>query len=234
VSFHTGQGDSSFGLTSAPQFPKNALMVASLSTPKPPLAATMRKAISYPFAAGLTRGDDVVAWMGAITASLFGDLALDCASVSVAGLFDALASNVSGYLKRRGIALVLMPCQGHVTVDLDRMLIALQNIVMNSAEAIKVDAGVITIEGLWRPSEVEIKISDNGRGVSDAGADRLFTPFFTVDRGHVLGLGLTVSKQIIEAHGGTIALHSSGAEGTTLAIMVPTQGRTTGSRCDAV
>ncbi len=44
----TGQGDSSFSLTSTPQFPKNAPMIASLSTPKPPLAATMRKAISYP------------------------------------------------------------------------------------------------------------------------------------------------------------------------------------------
>jgi hypothetical protein len=35
-------------LTSAPQFPKNALMVASLSTPKPPPALKARKAISYP------------------------------------------------------------------------------------------------------------------------------------------------------------------------------------------
>jgi hypothetical protein len=43
------QGDRSFSLTSTPQFPKNTSMVASPSTPKPPLALKTRKAISYPF-----------------------------------------------------------------------------------------------------------------------------------------------------------------------------------------
>jgi uncharacterized protein with beta-barrel porin domain len=43
------QGDSSFGLTSAPQFSKNTSMVTSPSTPKPPLALKTRKAISYPY-----------------------------------------------------------------------------------------------------------------------------------------------------------------------------------------
>ena len=49
----TGQGDSSCSLTSTPQFPKNALMVASLSTPKAPLALKARKAISYPLMTAL-------------------------------------------------------------------------------------------------------------------------------------------------------------------------------------
>jgi hypothetical protein len=44
----SGQGGSSFGLTSAPQFPKNTFMVASLTSPKPPPALKTRKAISYP------------------------------------------------------------------------------------------------------------------------------------------------------------------------------------------
>ena len=66
-------------------------------------------------------------------------------------------------------------------------------------------------------------MSDSGHGIAEVDRDRVFSAFFTSGKGNSLGLGLAVSKQIIEAHGGTIAVASSGSEGTAIAISVPTK-----------
>jgi len=66
-------------------------------------------------------------------------------------------------------------------------------------------------------------MSDSGHGIAEGDRDRAFSAFFTSGKGNALGLGLAVSKQIIEAHGGTITVASSGPEGISIAISVPTK-----------
>ena len=60
-------------------------------------------------------------------------------------------------LSARSITLSIVPCRGTVCVDVLRFLLALHNVVVNAVEAMHCGVGTLTIEALWRPSEVEIQ-----------------------------------------------------------------------------
>jgi signal transduction histidine kinase len=72
--------------------------------------------------------------------------------------------------------------------------------------------------------QVEIRIQDNGPGISDAIKNKLFDPFFTTKPvGKGTGLGLAISQQIIKKHQGTIQVESDRAQETTFIIRLPIQ-----------
>ena len=71
---------------------------------------------------------------------------------------------------------------------------------------------------------LEIRIKDNGWGIPDNIKDKVFQPFFTTKpSGQGTGLGLSLSYDIVKAHGGDIALHSQEGEGTEFIIKLPVQ-----------
>ncbi len=70
--------------------------------------------------------------------------------------------------------------------------------------------------------KVEIKISDNGNGIPQKVLDKIFQPFFTTKpTGQGTGLGLSLSYDIIKAHGGEIKVKTGEGEGTTFIIQIP-------------
>jgi signal transduction histidine kinase len=68
---------------------------------------------------------------------------------------------------------------------------------------------------------VELAVSDTGTGISEANRKHLFEPFFTTKSDVGTGLGLWVSKGIVEKHGGTIVVDSIGLPGTTMRVRLP-------------
>jgi signal transduction histidine kinase len=81
-------------------------------------------------------------------------------------------------------------------------------------------------EGGWATLSpaVRITVADNGSGIEPAALSHLFEPFFTTKDTAGTGLGLWVSKQIIDKHGGSIRVRSrtSGARrGTTFSLVLP-------------
>ena len=76
---------------------------------------------------------------------------------------------------------------------------------------------------------LQVAVRDEGIGVDAADLPRLFTPFFRTDRSRArgtggVGLGLALARRIVEAHGGTIAVESRPALGTTVRFRVPVEG----------
>ncbi|MEM5564491.1 ATP-binding protein [Psychroserpens sp. AS72] len=72
-------------------------------------------------------------------------------------------------------------------------------------------------------NQIEIKISDNGNGIPKHIIDKIFQPFFTTKpTGQGTGLGLSLSYDIIKAHGGTLNVHSETGKGTSFTINIPT------------
>jgi two-component system OmpR family sensor kinase len=73
-----------------------------------------------------------------------------------------------------------------------------------------------------------VEVIDRGEGIARSDLERLFTPFFRADRSRAratggVGLGLALSKRIVEAHGGTLAAQSAPGAGTTMTIALPAQ-----------
>ena len=65
-----------------------------------------------------------------------------------------------------------------------------------------------------------VQIIDHGKGIPDGLRQRIFDPFFTTKKGGT-GLGLAITKNIIEAHGGSIVLDTEVDKGSTFTIKLP-------------
>jgi signal transduction histidine kinase len=98
------------------------------------------------------------------------------------------------------------------------------NILINAAQAIDHADGKISIRTDFsaKDGRVRLQISDNGRGVSPAVADRIFLPFVTDTHAQGgTGLGLSVTYSLVKAHGGDIAFESRPGGGTTFSVQLP-------------
>jgi two-component system NtrC family sensor kinase len=97
------------------------------------------------------------------------------------------------------------------------------NLLLNAIDAMK-DGGVLTISVSEEKQTgfLDIRISDTGYGIPNHILGSIFTPFFTTKpTGKGTGLGLAVSRGIIEKHGGSIEVESKVGEGTTFTIRLP-------------
>jgi two-component system sensor kinase FixL len=92
------------------------------------------------------------------------------------------------------------------------------NLVGNACDALKGvnprDRRISIGVGLRAPGRVRISVSDNGCGFADGNPEHLFKPFVTTKRSG-LGLGLSISRSIIDAHGGRIWAESNRDAGAT-------------------
>jgi PAS domain S-box-containing protein len=99
------------------------------------------------------------------------------------------------------------------------------NLVRNAIDAVQSRTGrgrpEIRVETRRRsPSTVEVRVTDNGPGIDAAQADLLFDEFYTT-KTHGLGLGLSISRSIVESHGGALWLERTGPAGTTFCFTIP-------------
>lgn len=105
-----------------------------------------------------------------------------------------------------------------MNVDADRLKQVIFNLVLNSMDAMP-DGGSIQIKTLMEGTSIKIEVQDVGQGLLLNDSDDAFTPLVTTKKGG-MGMGLPVSRNIIEAHGGSLRL-ISGAGGTTTIVGLP-------------
>jgi len=95
----------------------------------------------------------------------------------------------------------------------------LLNIIGNGYQAMP-DGGQLTIDVAAPDGAVKIDIADTGVGMSAEARERLFEPFFTTKpRG--VGLGLAVTKRLVEAHNGSIDVDTEEGSGTRFTVVLP-------------
>lgn len=106
-----------------------------------------------------------------------------------------------------------------MTGDALKLKQAFENIISNGCHAMNGE-GVLTVDIRPAGDNVGITVSDTGEGIPGEDIDRIFDPFVT-SREMGVGLGLAISKRIIEDHGGGIAVNSKPDEGTTFTVLLP-------------
>ncbi|MEM3064308.1 MAG: ATP-binding protein [Candidatus Nitrosotenuis sp.] len=110
--------------------------------------------------------------------------------------------------------------------DTERINQVLTNLIKNSLKAVKPNTGKITITSENDRDEVRIHVADNGVGIPYEKQSKIFTKFYQVDASLTRekggsGLGLSICKGIVEAHGGKIGLKSTPGAGTTVTFSLP-------------
>ncbi len=112
----------------------------------------------------------------------------------------------------------------YVECDISKITIAVLNLISNSCRFTR-DDNRINIAGRINGDQALITINDRGLGVPEQYQQRIFEPFFSYDPDGMpfagTGLGLTVAKQIIVSHGGTLAINSIELEGMSIALTLP-------------
>jgi signal transduction histidine kinase len=93
------------------------------------------------------------------------------------------------------------------------------NLIENAVDAMP-RRGNLTIESREFDGGVEITISDDGAGMSKETLGRLWNPLYTT-KAQGIGLGLPIAKRLVEAQGGSIAVHSKQGAGSTFTIRMP-------------
>jgi two-component system sensor histidine kinase AtoS len=95
------------------------------------------------------------------------------------------------------------------------------NILINAADAMR-EGGTLTVQTGFQASEeaIEIMISDTGRGMDKTQMENIFLPFFTT-KPKGSGLGLSITKRLIEQHGGSLRVESVLGKGSTFTIALP-------------
>lgn len=113
-----------------------------------------------------------------------------------------------------------------IRMDPDAIHQAVINLVSNAIECVPDRTGHVRLSTRWlvESGSCEIGVSDNGPGIADALRGRLFEPFASTKGQRGTGLGLAVSRKLVEQHGGTIDVVATGAAGTTMVIRLPDRG----------
>jgi signal transduction histidine kinase len=161
-------------------------------------------------------------------------------AVPLAPLVEDSLRLVRGQIPAQVSLDVAVPAELSLSGDKQRLQQAIFNLVGNALDALE---GAGELHVLARPArgpyppdtlvfgqvddkrpQIEIEVGDNGHGIAAAILPRIFDPFFTTkDVGHGLGLGLFIVFEIVEEHGGSIAVKSTPGQGTTFLIRLPAQ-----------
>ena len=103
------------------------------------------------------------------------------------------------------------------------MLQVLSNLIVNALDALP-EAGTLCLRLKKRGGQVQFVVADNGHGIPRENCGKVFQPFFTTKEDRGTGLGLALSRKIVERHRGRISMRSSvrpGRSGTLFRISLP-------------
>jgi signal transduction histidine kinase len=111
------------------------------------------------------------------------------------------------------------PALPTINADAEQIWQAMLNLIRNSRQAMT-HGGELTI-GTWRDgNRVLLRITDNGKGMTEEQLKQLFVPFFTTKK-EGTGLGLALVQQIVTEHGGHVECESVSGQGSTFTLFLP-------------
>lgn len=125
---------------------------------------------------------------------------------------------------RRGVAMTadIQPMEREVLVDPQLLKSAILNIVINAMDASN-GKGTIKVCAGNSGDECTIQVIDQGEGIPEEILERIFDPYFST-KSSGTGLGLSLTKTIIEKHNGEITIESVAGEGTTVTVTIRVEG----------
>ena len=145
---------------------------------------------------------------------------------SMRQLCEKINEQLESQLRQRGIRLIIDPHLRDAHGDPGRVHDVVQNLVENALKFSPHGKGRVEISQRLDNGHPEYTVSDNGIGIDPARREEVFHVFNKIDKkSHGTGIGLTIVKKIIDAHGGRIRLESGEEGGTTVCFTLATPNR---------
>jgi signal transduction histidine kinase len=155
-----------------------------------------------------------------------GEIKLNIQSEDISSLIKVTLTGIQAKAAARGLALStdLPATLPMVSIDSYRIKQVLLNLLENAVA--HTDKGGITLTARQQEKMVHVSVADTGEGIPAGELPLIFERFYRVDRSRTRktggsGLGLTIAKRLVEAHGGTIKVESEPGQGSTFTFTVP-------------
>jgi len=145
--------------------------------------------------------------------------------VDIADIFKEIEKLNRAALDKAGIKLVIPSISQKMVVDENKIIRVLQNLIGNATDILKKDEGVITVGCEKKDDALVITCADNGPGIPEDMQACLFDAFTSKGKSKGTGLGMAITKSIVEAHGGKLSFKTGPDIGTTFLITLPIEKR---------
>ncbi len=156
-----------------------------------------------------------------------GELKLVCQAENIGELIKQTVGGLQTQATTKGLSVsVDLPDRlPAVNIDSPRISQVLRNLLEN-ALAHTAEGDAITVTAAQQGNWVEVSVVDTGEGIPAEGLPNIFERFYRVDKSRARttggsGLGLTIAKRLVEAHGGTIQAHSERGKGSRFSFTLP-------------
>lgn len=145
-------------------------------------------------------------------------------AVSISEIVREVVESVGAMAKENGVQLKYNLTDEKSTLNGDPVQItrAIQNVIINAIQASSECKGTVEVSCVRKDFYVDVRIADTGHGIHSDQIAKIFDPYFTTKQGKSgTGLGLYITKKVVEDHGGSIKVDSSPDAGTTITIRLP-------------
>ena len=144
--------------------------------------------------------------------------------ISVSEIVCEVVASVGAMAKETGVELKVDVTEDRCSLPGDAVQItrAIQNVIINAIQASADSKGTVEVNCIRKDFYVDVRIADTGHGISPEQVTKIFDPYFTTKQGKSgTGLGLYITKKVVEDHSGSIKVDSTPGAGTTITIRLP-------------
>ncbi len=142
-------------------------------------------------------------------------------SIRLASYIEELQPAIHAELEENRIQVEIeLAYDGPLQLDPERMKRAVMNVVSNAGQAMD-GSGKFKIRSERRDGRVVVEFIDTGSGIPDEIRHRIFDPFFSHGKAQGIGLGMAITRRIVEEHGGEIEVTSEVNKGTCVRFIMP-------------
>lgn len=145
-------------------------------------------------------------------------------TVSISAIVREVVEGVGAMAKENGVKVGCLLTEENSVLNGDPVQItrAIQNVIINAIQASAESKGKVEVSCIRKDFYVDVRIADTGHGIQPDQIAKIFDPYFTTKQGKSgTGLGLYITKKVVEDHGGSIKVESTPGTGTTITIRLP-------------
>src|SRR6266849_973557 len=215
------------------------------------IAASLAHEIKQPIAAAITSANSCIEWLAheppnldraraaAARIDKYGNRAAEIIDrirsfykksppqrelVDVNGIIQEMLVLLNGEATRLSVAMEteLAAELPKITADRVQLQQVFMNLMLNAIEAMKDSGGELTVKSQLQDSQLQFSVSDTGVGLPTEGVEQMFSAFFTT-KPQGSGMGLAISRSIVESHGGRLWAAANDGRGVTFHFTLPNQ-----------